>query len=370
MGYMQVYRVGSNEPDTPLNRISTLLNGEGIDCMDLGNERPRSGCVLVDFSTGEKLVSQVQGMLPQLPNIVVTSTRLLGEKQLAIADEFVSPDLPDEEIIRRVERMHSLAIRIVEVQTPVHTRVLLDGDLSKEDSPLHDVATLLSAEQIEWLPLESGEEQDPEGTGILYTAWRRITYAEILLRDFPGYVHIHLASTQEHLTDAMTADDLVYPPRVNREEVLARHRRLLHLLERLRNPDAFRNDPETTRAPNVLFVGDRQLGHAMRQKFGEAINMTVQPSVAGMRTEAPKYDIILIHLGVKDEARERSQLLQLLLKLEPRPQIALLFLSPATDRIRSFCEKQDVAVIESKQAGEIQEKLLELRKKKISQGKA
>ncbi|OGG56854.1 MAG: hypothetical protein A3F84_10695 [Candidatus Handelsmanbacteria bacterium RIFCSPLOWO2_12_FULL_64_10] len=366
MGYMQVYRVGANEADTPLNRISTLLNGEGIDCVDLGNERPRTGCVLVDFTSGEKLVTQVMGMLPQLPNIVVTSTRLLGERQLAIADEFVSPDLPDEEIVRRVERMHSLATRIVEVPNPAHTRVLLDGDLSKEDSPLHDVATLLSAEQIEWSPIESGEEQDPEGTGIIYTAWRRITYAEILMRDFPGYIHIHLASTQEHLSDAMAVDDLVYPARINRDEVLARHRRFLHMLERLRNPDAFRNDPEMTRAPNVLFVGERQLGHAMKQKFGEVINLTVQPSVAGMRTEAPKYDIILIHLGVKDEARERLALLQLLLKMEPRPQLALLFLSPASDQIRSFCEKQDVAVIESKQAGEVQERLLELRKKKVS----
>jgi len=368
MGYMQVYRVGANEADSPLNKISTLLNGEGIDCADLGAERPRAGCVLVDFSTGEKLVAQVLGMVPQLPNIVVTSTRLLGEKQLSIADEFVSPDLPDEEIVRRVERMHSLATRIVEVPSPTRTRILLDGDLGKEDSPLHEIATLLSTEQIEWSPLDSEEEQDLEGTGIIYTAWRRITYAEILMRDFPGYVYVHLASLQEHLTDAMSVDDLVYPPRLNREEVLVRHRRLLHLLERLRNPDAFRNDPEMTRAPNVLFVGERQLGHALRQKFGEAVSFTVQPSVAGMRTEAPKYDIVLIHLGAKEEARERLALLQLLLKMEPRPQLALLFLSPAPEQIRAFCEKQGVVIIESKQAGEVQEKLLELRRKKVSGG--
>lgn len=363
MGYMQVYRVGANEVDSPLNKISTLLNGEGIDCMDLGNERPQSGCVLIDFSTGEKLVHQVSGMLPQLPSIVVTSTRLLGEKQLGIADEFVSPDLPAEEIIRRVERMHSLAMRVVEVANPTHTRILLDGDLSKEDAPLYEIATTLSMEQIEWSPLETGEEQDSEGTGILYTAWRRITYAEILMRDFPGYVHIHIISLPEQLEDAMTVNDLVYPPRTNREEVLTRHRRLLHTLERLRNPDAFRNDPEMTRPPNVLFVGERQLGNALKQKFGEAIKFTVQPTSAGVRSEAPKNDIVLIHLGAKEEARERLALLQLLLKMEPRPQLALLFLGPAPDQIKSFCEKQGVAVIESKQSAEVQEKLLALRKK-------
>ena len=54
MGYMQVYRVGTNATDSPLNKISTLLNGEGIDCVDLGVERPQMGCVLVDFTAGEK----------------------------------------------------------------------------------------------------------------------------------------------------------------------------------------------------------------------------------------------------------------------------------------------------------------------------
>jgi hypothetical protein len=363
MGYMQVYRVGSSVADSPLNKISTLLNGEGIDCVDLGNERPQTGCVLVDFSTGEKLIKQVEGMLPQIPNIVVTSTRLLGEKQLAIADEFVSPDLPDEEIVRRVERMHNLATRILEVPAPNRTRILLDGDLTKEESPLLEIANMLSAEQVEWSPLEAGEEQDMEGTGILYTAWRRITYAEILLRDFPGYIHIHVTSLQEQMEDALSQDDLAYPPRFNREEVMARHRRYLQMLERLRNPDAFRNDPELTRPPNVLFVGERQLGHALKQKFGAEVNLTVQPSSAGVRSEASKNDIILIHLGAKEEARERLQLLQLLLKTEPRPQLAMLFLTPAPDQMKAFCEKQGVAIIESKQSNEVQEKLLALRRR-------
>lgn len=363
MGYMQVYRVGTSVTDSPLNRISTLLNGEGIDCVDLGSGRPQVGCVLVDFTAGEKLVKQVEGMLPQLPSIVVTSTRLLGEKQLTIADEFVSPDLPDEEIIRRVERMNGIAMRIKEVPTPTHTRILLDGDLTREDSPLLELANLLAAEQILWTPLESEEEQDPEGTGILYTAWKRITYAEILLRDFPGYVHVHLTSLPEHMEDAITADDIAYPPRLNKDEVILRHKRLLFALERLRNPDAFRNDPEDTRAPNVLFVGERQLGHALKQKFGEAISFTVQPSIAGLRSDATKYDIVLIHLGAKDEARERLQALQLLIKLDPKPRLALLFLSAVPDQIKAFCEKNDVTVIESKQSGEVQETLLAMRKR-------
>ena len=361
MGYLQVYRVGSNEANSPLNKISTLLNGEGIDCEDLGNARPQTGCILIDFTAGEGFVRQATGMLPQLPSIVVTSTRLLGEKQLQNADEFVSPDLPDEEIIRRVERMNNLAARIAEVKSPTRTRVLLDGDLSKDDAPLQQVATALSTENVEWSTMESGEEQDIEGTGVIYSAWRRITYAEILVRDFPGYIHAHVTSLPEQMEEAMTADDLAYPPRIAQEELLTRHRRFMHMLERLRNPDAFRNDPELTRPPNVLFVGDRPLGHTLKQKFGEAINLTVQPTTAGVRSESGKYDIVLIHLGAKDDARERLQLLQLLLKSGSHPKLALLFLGPAPDQIKGFCEKSSVALIESKQASEVEERLKKLR---------
>ena len=363
MGYLQVYRTGSNEANTPLSKVSTLLNGEGIDCDDLGDERPQTGCVLVDFTAGEEFVRQVADMLPQIPTIVVTSTRTLGEKQFEVADEFVSPDLPDEEIIRRVERMNNLATRIVEKkEPPTHTRILLDGDLAKEESPLQQIASTLSMEKIEWSPLESGEEQDLDGTGIIYAGWRRITYAEILMRDFPGYVHIHIPNIPEQMEDAMTVDDLTYSPRIAQEEILMRHKRLMHMLERLRNPDAYRKDPELTRPPNVLFVGDRQLGFTLKKKFDEAINLNVQPSTAGIRSEAEKNDIILIHLGGKDDARERLSVLQLLIKNKVKQKLALLFLGPAPDQIRSFCEKSGVSVIETKQAGEVQEKLLELRK--------
>ncbi len=41
MGYMQAYRVGGGtNPDSAIRKISLLLTGEGIDCDELGDDRP------------------------------------------------------------------------------------------------------------------------------------------------------------------------------------------------------------------------------------------------------------------------------------------------------------------------------------------
>ena len=82
MGYMQVYRVGNSRGESPLGKISRLLTGEGIDCDDLGDDRPANGCVLIDFTRGEELVNETVSTVPQLPQILVASTMTLGMRQL------------------------------------------------------------------------------------------------------------------------------------------------------------------------------------------------------------------------------------------------------------------------------------------------
>jgi hypothetical protein len=208
MGYMQAYRVGNSGGESPLGKISRLLTGEGIDCDDLGDDRPDNGCVLIDFTRGEDLVNETVSTVPQLPQILVASTMTLGSKQLAIADDFVSPDMLDAEIIRRVTCMTNAAIRLVEeVPAPDKTRVLLDGGTTEED-PLHGLAKLLDELEIEWEPLE--DDNDPQGTGIIYTHYRRLSYTRLLQGDFPGYLHIQMAPTAELREEALSIGDFSY----------------------------------------------------------------------------------------------------------------------------------------------------------------
>ena len=138
---MQVYRVGNSSGESPLGKISRILTGEGIDCDDLGDHRPNSGCVLIDFTRGEELVNETVATVPQLPQILVASTTTLGgATELAIADDYVSPDMPDAEIIQRVTCLTNAAIRIVEeVPEPDKSQVLVDGGTAEED-PLHAFA--------------------------------------------------------------------------------------------------------------------------------------------------------------------------------------------------------------------------------------
>ena len=188
MGYMQVYRVGGEKADSAMRKISQLLTGEGIDCDELGDLRPDMGCVLVDFMAGEDNVLATEQTVPQLPQILAASTATLGGKQLEIADEFVSPDLPDEEIIRRVQCMQNMALRLLEeVPNPTHTRILLDGETEGDEPALKKLSEILNEAEIEWEKLE--DEKDTDGTGILYTHYRRLSYARLLQQDYPGYIH-------------------------------------------------------------------------------------------------------------------------------------------------------------------------------------
>ena len=360
MGYMQVYRVGGERAESAMRKISQLLTGEGIDCDELGEQRPDMGCVLIDFTAGEDLVLQTEATVPQLPQILAASTQTLGGKQLEISDEFVSPDLPDEEIIRRVQCMQNMAVRILEeVPEPAHNRILLDGTTEGEDAPLEDLAGILNSAGIEWSLLE--EETDTEGTGIVYTHYRRLSYARLLQTDYPGYIHIQMAPTPELRVEALTVGDISYTPNITAEVIAVRHTRFLHMLERLRNPDAFRRDPLDERALSVLFIGDRNLGTSLKNGMGEEVSLQTQASVAGAVTEAKKHDAVLIYLGGPEEAKERFSFLQVLLKQEDRPPLALLFLKSPPDQIRNFCEKQGVAIIESKSSEAVRDALLALQ---------
>ena len=103
-------------------------------------------CVLIDFTAGEELVRKTEKMVPQLPQIVVSSTLTLGTRQLNIAEDFVSPDLPDPEIIRRVQCMENLNVRIrEEVPDPKYTKIFLDGATEEDDAPLRKFSQILNA---------------------------------------------------------------------------------------------------------------------------------------------------------------------------------------------------------------------------------
>jgi len=347
---MQVYRVGNSGGESPLGKISRLLTGEGIDCDDLGDVRPENGCVQIDFTKGEDLVNETVATVPELPQILVASTMTLGGRQLAIADDFVSPDMPDAEIIQRVTSMTNAAIRVVEeVPEPDKTQVLVDGGTTEED-PLHSFAKVLDENGIEWAALK--EESDPQGTGVIYTHFRRLSYARLLQGDYPGYYHVQMAPTQEVREEALSVGDFSYiTSKISGEEVVARHARFLNVLSRLRNPDAVREDPLTERGLDVMFLGDRNIGNNLKNGFGDEIDLLTVASTAGAMAEAKKHDLVLIYLGGKDDAKQRLAFLQMLLKEEDKPGLALLFLKPAPDQLRAFCEKSNVTVIESKSPG-------------------
>jgi hypothetical protein len=361
MGYMQAYRVGGNSAESAIRKISQLLTGEGIDCDELGDERPDIGCVLIDFTAGEELVRKTEQTVPQLPQIIVASTQLLGNKQLAIADEFVSPDLPAPEIIRRVQCMENLAVRIQEeVPEPKHTKILVDGGTEEDDAPLKNLAQILNDAEIAWEPLT--EENDEEGTGIIYTYYRREGYARLLQRDYPGYVHIQMAPTAEMRAEALSVGDFSYVPNTLPEEITTRHTRLLHMINRLRNPENFKVDPLEHRSMNLLFIGDRNVGTDLRSRLDEGIEIKTLATVAGALIESKKHDAVLVFLGGKEDAKERFTFLQLMLKDKTTPPKALYFPKEAPDRIKAFCEQTGVTVIESQSPDEMRETLLGLWK--------
>ncbi|MCZ6633683.1 MAG: hypothetical protein O7G87_09775 [bacterium] len=347
MGYMQVYRVGGEKAESPMRKISQLLTGDGIDCDELGEFRPDVGCVLVDFTAGEEMVQQTELTVPQLPQILVASTQLLGSKQFGIADEVVSPDLDGAEIIRRVQCMQNMAVRLLEeVPEPDHTGILVDGDTEGDEATLKNLAEILNKAEIEWAPLQ--DESDGTGTGIIYTHYRRLSYARLLQRDYPGYVHIQMAPTPELRIEALTTGDISYTRRTNADEITVRHERFLHMLDRLRNPDKYRHDPLDHRAMIVLFIGERNVGNDLRTGISaEEIDFNVTPSVAGALSEALKSDAVLIDLSSMEEAKERLTFLQLLLKNEDKPPAALLFPKEASAQLKAFGEKNGVTIIES-----------------------
>jgi hypothetical protein len=359
MGYMQVYRVGGTRSESALKKISLLLTGEGIDCDELADNRPQMGCVLIDFSSGEELVKKTLQSVPQLPQIVVTSTQTLGSKQLAIADEFVSPDLPSHEIIRRVQCMDNLATRIQEeVPKPTHTRILIDGETEGDEATLKKLAGILKSAEINWEQLK--EDNDKDGSGIIYTHYRRENYARMLQADFPGYAHIQMTLTAEQRNQALTVGDISYTPDVGKEEIITRHIRLLHMLDRLRNPENFKHDPLEHRNMTVFFIGDRNEGNDLRNSLTEGIDVTSSYSLGGAIAESKKHDAVIIHLGGNDEAKERLAFLQMLLKDQSAPPKALYFTGKPSERLQEYCQKNGVVVIE-KQNPNVRERLLKMR---------
>ena len=359
MGYMQVYRVGNSSGESPLGKISPLLTGEGIACDDLGDDRPDNGCGLIEFTQGEDLVNETVATVPQLPQILAASTMTLGLRQLAIADDFVSPDMPDAEIIRRVTTITNAAIRIVEdVPDPDKKRVLVDGGTGEED-PLYGFAKVLEELGVEWEPLE--DENDMQGTGIIYSHYRRLSYARLLQSDFPGYYHIQMAPNPELREEALSVGDFSYvTPKVESAEVGERHTRFMEMLDRMRDPDAVRDDPMDDQSLDALFIGDRNIGNNLQNEFGDDIELATMATTAGAMAEAKKHDLVLIYLGGKEDAKQRLAFLQMLLKEKDKPDLALLFLKQAPDQLRAFCQKNHVAVIESNRPSEIADSLLAL----------
>lgn len=359
MGYMQVYRVGDTKGDAPLGKISRLLNGEGIDCEELGSQRPKTGCILIDLTAGEDVVKQTAASVPQLPSILVASTQAIGERQLGLTDDFATSDLDDQEIVRRIQCMQNMALRIVEeVPEPQHTKILLDGETEGDEANLKDLAAMLTEAGIEWEKMV--EESDPDGTGIVYSHFRRASYARLLQGDYPGYLHIHMAPTPELRVEALTVGDFSYTPRNEAEEIVTRHTRFIHMLDRLRNPSNYHEETAEEKAINVFFIGDRNTGTTLRNRFSEEINLDATASTAGAVAEALKNDVVVIHLGGQDDAKERLAFLQMLLKREDHPPLALLFLKSPPDGLRNFCEKQGVGMIESTNSVEVEAKLKEL----------
>jgi hypothetical protein len=267
--------------------------------------------------------------------------------------------MPDQEIVRRVECMQNLAIRMVEeVPEPAHTRILVDGDTEGEEAPLKALAQTLTDAEIEWEPLK--DDNDPEGTGIIYTLYRRLSYARLLQGDYPGYIHIQMAPTPDLRVEALTAGDISYTPDVEAEEIVTRHKRYVQMIDRLRNPQSFLEVSAEEKALNVLFVGDRNVGTTLRNRMSEQVILNTTHTTAGQMAEAKKHGAVLVHLGGKEDAKERFTFLQMLLKAPDHPGLALLFLKPPPDQIRKFCETNGVAIIESTNSEDVEQALISL----------
>jgi hypothetical protein len=196
----------------------------------------------------------------------------LGGRQQGIADDFVSPDMPDAEIIQRVTSMTNAAIRVVEeVPEPDKRRILIDGGTAEEE-PLHGFAKVLDESEIEWSPLE--DENDPQGSGVIYCHYRRLSYARLLQADYPGYYHVQMAPTQEIREEALSVGDFSYiTSKISPEEVATRHARFLNMLDRLRDPDSVREDPLVDQGLDVMFLGDRNIGNNLKNGFGDEIDL-------------------------------------------------------------------------------------------------
>lgn len=359
MGYMQAYRVGDSRGEAPLGKISRLLTGEGIDCDDMGDGQPENGCVLIDFTAGEELVHQTRGKVPQLPQVLVASTQTLGGRRLDLADDFVSPDMPAGEVIHRIECLTNAAVRMVEeVPEPGGTKVFVDGG-TDEEGPLRNLAARLDECEIEWELLEA--ENDIDGTGVIYTHYRRAGYARMLQTDFPGYFHIQMTMTPELREEALGVGDFSYiTPKLEVEELATRHKNFMDMLARLRDPEAQRQSGEGSDAIEVLFLGDRNVGNNLKSGIGPDIRFNTIVSTAGGMTEAKKHELVLINLGSRDDAKERLAFLQMLIKDPDHPKLALLFLKETPAQLRSFCEKNNVAIIESKNPVEVGHAILKM----------
>jgi len=173
----------------------------------------------------------------------------------------------------------------------------------------------------------------------------------------PQLPHILVTSTAALGSRQLDLCDECVSPDLPDQEIVARHPKFLKMLERLRKPDDFRELSTEESALDVLFVGDRNVGNALRTKMSDAINLKTQASTAGGITEAIKHDAVLIQLGGKEDAKERFTFLQVLIKAKEHPALALLFLKTAPDQFKSFCEKNGVALIETGDAEEVQKVL-------------
>ena len=86
-----------------------------------------------------------------------------------------------------------------------------------------------------------------------------------------------------------------------------------------------------------MFLGDRNIGNNLKNGFGEEIDLHTVASTAGAMVEAKKHEMVLIYLGGKEDEKQRLSFLQMLLKEEDKPNLALLFLNQAPDQLRAFC---------------------------------
>jgi len=173
-------------------------------------------------------------------------------------------------------------------------------------------------------------------------------------------MHIHMALTPELRVEALTVGDYSYTPKQDKEEIITRHKRFLHMLDRLRNPSNYHEETAEHSAVKVFFLGDRNTGTTLRNRFSEAVILDATASTAGAVAQSKSYDVVLIQLGAQDEAKERFAFLQMLLKSGDHPNLALLFFKPPPDSIRGFCEKQGVTIIESKNSEDVEEALKNL----------